>query len=158
MMAVACVVSVALGGRLLERSDAQRQEVSNPAGMGAQEGDFTLFEPTWTTAHIHQKGVLGGHDTGLVVTYAGPLGRHPGGEGDWVGIYEKGQLSKDQRKDWDWVCPNEQERCMSFGSAIIPAGDDGLESGKTYTAAYWTGSASESGRSPAVTIDFVVPW
>ncbi|MER5766339.1 hypothetical protein [Streptomyces sp. NPDC001985] len=164
VLAVVCSAAVALGAqglvsRVTQEPAPQRTEAALPAGMGTQEGEYTLFEPTWTTAHISQKGLNAvQHDTGLVVQYAGPLGRNPGQRSDWIGIYEQGRLEKAHRKDWDWVCPNEHSRCKWFGSAIIPAGDDGLVSGRTYTVAYWTDDASESSGKPAVTVDFVVPW
>ncbi|MGC5342447.1 hypothetical protein PZB75_08440 [Streptomyces sp. AM 4-1-1] len=162
--AAVCSAAVALGAYgLVSRVGGQERppevERAGPAGMGTREGEFTLFEPTWTTAHIYQKGInVPEYDTGLVVSYIGPAGRNPGEHDDWVGIYEQGRLDTSHRKDWDWVCPNEHERCKSFGSAIVPAGNDGLESGKTYTVAYWLDRASESSGTPAVTIDYVVPW
>ncbi len=164
VLAVVCSVAVTLGAHTLGSSVGEREypvrlENAGPAGQGAREGEFMLYEPVWTTAHVYQKGLNDPpYDTGLVVSYITPLGRNPGKQGDWVGIYEKGQLDKAHRKDWDWVCPNEHARCKSFGSAIVPAGNDGLESGKTYTVAYWTDDASESSGRPAVTVDYVVPW
>ncbi|MFT2014342.1 hypothetical protein ACMA1D_00625 [Streptomyces sp. 796.1] len=163
-MAVVCSAAAVAGAhdltsRVGERSAPVKKEQASPAGMGDREGEFVLFEPVWTTAHIYQKGINNvAHDTGLVVSYVGPTGRNPHVEEDWIGIYEYGKLDKEHRKDWDYVCPNEKERCKAFGSAIVPAGNDGLESGKKYTVAYWLGSKGESGRAPAVTIDYVVPW
>ncbi|MFD3651606.1 hypothetical protein ACFWVT_08070 [Streptomyces cyaneofuscatus] len=164
VMAVVCSAAVALGAqnmvsRVGERESPQEVKNVSPAGMGVREGEFVLYEPVWTTAHIIQKGLhLRDFDTGLVVSYVGPPDRNPGKQGDWVGIYERGQLDKAHRKDWDWVCPNEHDRCKSFGSAVIPAGNDGLESGKTYTVAYWTDRSDESSGKPAVTIEYHVPW
>ncbi|GGU80070.1 hypothetical protein GCM10010275_13460 [Streptomyces litmocidini] len=125
------------------------------------DSDFMLLEPTYTTAQIHQKGLnIPDDDTGVVVPYYGPLGWNPGAQKnkDWIGIYEKGQLDAAHRIDWDWVCPNEIGKCASFGAAVVPAGNDGLASGKTYTVAYWVGAANESKGRPAATVDFVIPW
>ncbi|MCW5254319.1 MULTISPECIES: hypothetical protein [unclassified Streptomyces] len=127
------------------------------AGSHPSDG-FDIIDATWTTAHIIEKGILHAKDTGLVVTYLAPAGRNPGQRGDWVGIYEQGQLDTQHRRDWDWVCPNEHARCMAYGAAAIPAGDDGLQSGRTYTVAYWADGANESSGAPAATIDYVVPW
>ncbi|MBH5338298.1 hypothetical protein IHE55_27330 [Streptomyces pactum] len=178
LAAAVCSAAVALGAQTLvargsepqspprtgttrsdDRPSPPRTERAAPAAMAVPEGTFALFEPVWTTAHIYQKGLNSPpYDTGLVVSYVGPAGWNPEKHGDWIGIYEQGRLEKAHRKDWDWVCPNEPERCMSFGSAIVPAGNDGLESGKTYTVAYWADGASEGSGHPAATIDYVVPW
>ncbi|MFF5287038.1 hypothetical protein [Streptomyces sp. NPDC013171] len=127
---------------------------------GPVAGDkYILTDAMWTTAHVYQKGALiGTSDTGLVVTYLTPAGRVPSSHGDWIGIYEKGQLDTGHRIDWDWVCPNEHERCLSHGSAVVPAGDDGMRPGATYTVAYWADDAKESSGTPVATIDYVVPW
>ncbi|MFD3651607.1 hypothetical protein ACFWVT_08065 [Streptomyces cyaneofuscatus] len=130
-------------------------------GLAAHSGstnEFSILDATWTTAHIREKGIEHAKDTGLVVTYLAPVGRNPGEQSDWIGIYEHGLLDKAHRKDWDWACPNEHNRCMAYGAAAIPAGDDGLEPGKTYTVAYWANDASESDGTPVATIDYVVPW
>ncbi|MFD3729243.1 hypothetical protein [Streptomyces sp. NPDC058671] len=126
---------------------------ANASGTG-----YSIIDATWTTAHIHQKGVLGGYDTGLVVTYLAPVGRNPSANSDWVGIYEQGRLDKAHRKDWDWVCPNEHERCTDYGSAVVPAGNDGILPGATYTVAYWADGASEGSDTPVATMEYVVPW
>ncbi|MEV6123977.1 hypothetical protein AB0M23_26300 [Streptomyces sp. NPDC052077] len=162
-LAVVCSAGAVLGTQLLvsaaQGRETPRVEEAGPAGVGEWEGAFMLYEPVWTTAHIYQKGLnIPEADTGLVVSYVGPAARNPGKQGDWIGIYEHGRIDKAHRKDWDWVCPNEHARCMSFGSAIVPAGNDGLESGKKYTIAYWLDDASESSGTPAVTVDYVVPW
>ncbi|MBD0710661.1 MULTISPECIES: hypothetical protein [unclassified Streptomyces] len=129
-----------------------------PAGLGAGAGDFHLLDAQWTTAHIHEKGVVGAVDTGLVVTYLAPKGRNPYSTKDWIGIYPKGKLNKSDRIDWDWVCPNEESRCLAAGAAAVPAGDNGMRSGQTYTVAYWLDGMEESAGSPAATIEYVVPW
>ncbi|MER0241066.1 hypothetical protein AAHZ94_03320 [Streptomyces sp. HSW2009] len=67
-------------------------------------------------------------------------------EEDWIGIYEHGTLDKAHRKDWDYICPNEHNRCMSYGAAAVPAGDDGLRPAATYTVAYWKGGAEHRTR------------
>ncbi|MFT2014343.1 hypothetical protein ACMA1D_00630 [Streptomyces sp. 796.1] len=137
-------------------------EQPRPASLPADshsKNSFDIIDATWTTAHIRQKGLnWNPKDTGLVVTYLAPVGRNPGTEGDWVGIYERGKLDKEHRKDWDYVCPNEHNRCMSYGAAAVPAGNDGLRSAATYTVAYWKGGTSESSGAPVATINYVVPW
>ncbi|WP_197991476.1 hypothetical protein [Streptomyces pactum] len=168
MAAALCSAAVALGAQALAshppgsgggRSGDPEDRRTVPVAASADGGGFALLDATWTTAHIDQKGIhLNPKDTGLVVTYLAPVGRNPGSHDDWVGIYERDRLDKAHRKDWDWVCPNEPERCMSYGAAVVPAGNDGLESGRTYTVAYWTDGASESSGTPAATIDYVVPW
>ncbi|MFD4997953.1 hypothetical protein [Streptomyces buecherae] len=147
-----------LPDRATGTSVQQSQRIGLAAGPHGST-HFDILDATWTTAHIDQKGIhLNPKDTGLVLTYLAPVGRNPGERGDWVGIYEKGRIDKAHRKDWDWVCPNEHARCMDYGAAVIPAGDDGLLSAATYTVAYWAGGTSEGNGTPAATIDYVVPW
>ncbi|MGW5678239.1 hypothetical protein ACWEV4_24705 [Streptomyces sp. NPDC003860] len=159
-----CSAAVVLGAQQLFSLPVKSSGSPDPGriALAAAQSDateFTIVDATWTTAHIHQKGIhFAPYDTGLVVTYMAPSGRNPSTHKDWVGIYEHGRLDRAHRVDWDWVCPNEPGRCTDYGSAVIPAGNDGLRSGATYTVAYWPDDASESSGSPAATIDFVVPW
>ncbi|MBB4986940.1 MULTISPECIES: hypothetical protein [Streptomyces] len=152
--AVAFAAAVVLG---VQSSSASADD--DPFSLSS--GGFALDEPTWTTAHINEKGFhpfLTGKDTGLVVPYMAPSGWNPNRRGDWIGIYEKDQLDTAHRIDWDYVCPNEPTRCMSFGAAIIPAGNNGMVSGKVYTVAYWANGAKESNGRPMARVDYVVPW
>ncbi|MER5766338.1 hypothetical protein [Streptomyces sp. NPDC001985] len=164
LVAGLCSAAVVFGAQHLFSPSAEPSGTADPqrvalAAARADGTDFTIVDATWTTADIHQKGLhLTPYDTGLVVTYMAPSGRNPSAHKDWVGIYEKGRIDRAHRVDWDWVCPNEPNRCTDYGSAVIPAGDDGLRSGATYTIAYWPNDASEAGGPPAATIDFVVPW
>ncbi|MGC5342446.1 hypothetical protein ACPXCE_08005 [Streptomyces sp. DT24] len=162
--AAVCSAAIAVGAQVLLSHTAGSDsgpEVRSvmPAAISADGNGFAILDATWTTAHIDQKGInISPKDTGLVVTYLAPAGRKPSDHDDWVGIYERNLIDTSHRKDWDWVCPNEPQRCMSYGSAVVPAGDDGLESGRTYTVAYWANGASESSGSPVATIEYVVPW
>ncbi|MCM2390517.1 hypothetical protein [Streptomyces albipurpureus] len=136
-------------------------EAIGPRGGAAAAvpgSEYFLLAAVWTTAHIAEKGIAQGKDTGLIVTYLAPAGRNPSTRKDWIGIYQRGNLTKSGRVDWDWVCPNQENRCKSFGAAAIPAGDDGMESGKTYTIAYWTDDATEATGTPAATLEYVVSW
>ncbi|MBT2376005.1 hypothetical protein AMK21_21875 [Streptomyces sp. CB00316] len=143
---------------MTKSANTQKLQRTSLAASSGSTSEFSILDATWTTAHIREKGITNAKDTGLVVTYLAPVGRNPAKQGDWIGIYEHGRLEKAHRKDWDWVCPNEHDRCMAYGAAAIPAGDDGLEPGKTYTVAYWANDASESNGTPVATIDYVVPW
>ncbi|MFF2040463.1 hypothetical protein ACFVVX_08555 [Kitasatospora sp. NPDC058170] len=130
------------------------------AAGGTATVGFHLLDAAWTTADIIEKGIhpFNPADTGLVVMYLAPPGRNPKANNDWVGIYKQGQLNSSARIDWDYVCPNDEARCASFGAAVIPAGDNGMQSGQTYTVAYWEGGKTESNSAPLATLEYVVPW
>jgi hypothetical protein len=119
--------------------------------------DYYLLDAFWTTGHI-STGV-GGYP-GLVVPYLAPAGRNPYTQKDWIGIYQKGREALDSPIYWDWVCPNDEAKCKSFGAAALGVGNSLMESGKTYTIAYWRDESNWPGTQATrvATIDFVVPW
>lgn len=165
-----CLAAVILGAQALipQRQQGRIGEPRQPltgamrpaagAAPTVPGSEYLLLDAVWTTAHIAEKGITRAKDTGLIVTYLTPAGRNPYTRKDWIGIYRQGGLTKSSRIDWDWVCPNQEHRCKSLGAAAIPAGDDGMESGKTYTIAYWTDDATETSGTPAATMSYVVSW
>ncbi|MFE7129835.1 hypothetical protein ACFVIM_03160 [Streptomyces sp. NPDC057638] len=129
-----------------------------PAAPVPAASGFRLRDPLWTTSHIRTGDRDEPHNMGLVVGYLTPPGHNPYTRGDWIGIHPvRAGATPDNRVFWEWVCPNAENRCTSFGAAAIGVGDNRIASGQTYTIAYWKGGTRTGGR-PAATIEWVVPW
>ncbi|MEU0987348.1 hypothetical protein [Streptomyces sp. NPDC005953] len=130
-----------------------------PAAAATSKG-FHLTDALWTTAHIRNgRGVIPGtgYDTGVVVSYISPANRNPETQRDWIGIHPHGNVTHGNKIDWDWVCPNENDRCTSFGAAAIGAGSTRIKRGEKYTIAYWRDEPVIGEGTVVATIDFVAP-